>query len=63
MRKFLSKYKKVVYRAYMDESFREVVDRGELEIHLGIMGPFIKTEINDVLTVSDSVGMDGWMTG
>lgn len=59
MRKFLAKYKKVVFRAYRDESFREVVDRGELEIHLGIMGPFIKTEINDVLTVSVSKRMDG----
>lgn len=51
MRKFLAEYKKVVFRAYRDEDFREVVGRGELEIHLGIMGPFIRTEINDVLTV------------
>lgn len=61
MRKFLAEYKKVVFRAYRDEDFREVVGRGELEIHLGIMGPFIRTEINDVLTVSDSERMDGWM--
>lgn len=61
MRKFLAEYKKVVFRAYRDEGFQQVVDRGELEKHLGIMGPFIRTEINDVLTVSDSVLMEGWM--
>lgn len=58
MRKFLAEYKKVVFRAYRDEGFQEVAGRGELEIHLGIMGPFIRTEINDVLTVSDSAWMD-----
>lgn len=59
MRKFLAEYKKVVFRAYKDEDFREPVGRGELEIHLGIMGPFIRTEINDVLTVSDPGRRDG----
>uniref|UniRef100_A0A671W8Q5 Coagulation factor VIII-like n=1 Tax=Sparus aurata TaxID=8175 RepID=A0A671W8Q5_SPAAU len=51
MRKFLPAYKKVVFRAYKDEDFRDPVDRGELQEHLGIMGPFIRTEINNLLTV------------
>ncbi len=54
MRKFLPEYKKVVFRAY-DEHFQNPVGRGELQEHLGIMGPFIRTEVNDVLTVSDLV--------
>lgn len=61
MRKFLAEYKKVVFRAYRDEGFQQVVGRGELEIHLGIMGPFIRTEVNDVLTVSYCARMNGWM--
>lgn len=55
MRKFLPAYKKVVFRAYKDEDFRDPVDRGELQEHLGIMGPFIRTEINNLLTVSNPV--------
>lgn len=55
MRKFLPQYKKVVFRAYKDEGFQEPVGRGELQEHLGIMGPFIRTEVNDLLTVS------GWV--
>ncbi|XP_022069387.2 coagulation factor VIII [Acanthochromis polyacanthus] len=51
MRKFLPEYKKVVFRAYEDERFLKPVNRGELEEHLGIMGPFIRTKIDDVLTV------------
>lgn len=52
MRKFLQKYKKVVFRAYRDKDFQHPFPRGELEEHLGIMGPFIRAEINDLLTVS-----------
>ncbi|XP_030001880.1 coagulation factor VIII isoform X2 [Sphaeramia orbicularis] len=51
MRKFLPQYKKVVFRAYRDKDFRHPVTRGELQEHLGIMGPFIRAEINDLLTV------------
>ncbi|XP_033829650.1 coagulation factor VIII [Periophthalmus magnuspinnatus] len=51
MRKFLPKYKKAVYRAYRDENFQYPVPRGELEEHLGIMGPFIRAEVNELLTV------------
>lgn len=55
MRKFLPQYKKVVYRAYRDESFRDPVSQGELQEHLGILGPFIRAEVNDLLTVSGQV--------
>lgn len=52
MRKFLPRYKKVVFRAYSDKDFLLPLDRGEPQEHLGIMGPFIRAEINDFLTVS-----------
>ncbi|XP_047441912.1 coagulation factor VIII [Mugil cephalus] len=52
MRKFLPEYKKVVYRAYRDKDFKYPVGRGELQEHLGILGPFIRAEINDLLTVT-----------
>ncbi|KAM3613214.1 uncharacterized protein V6R79_022640 [Siganus canaliculatus] len=51
MRKFLPAYKKVVFRAYKDEAFKDPLNRGERDEHLGILGPIIRTEINDVLTV------------
>ncbi|XP_038555621.1 coagulation factor VIII isoform X3 [Micropterus salmoides] len=51
MRKFLPEYKKVVFRAYRDKDFLLPVSRGEVQEHLGIMGPFIRAEINDLLTV------------
>ncbi|KAB5554203.1 hypothetical protein PHYPO_G00047470 [Pangasianodon hypophthalmus] len=51
MRKYFPAYKKVVYRAYHDRDFKKPVKRGELDEHLGIMGPVLKVEVNDVLTV------------
>ncbi|XP_061691425.1 coagulation factor VIII [Syngnathoides biaculeatus] len=51
MRKFLPKYKKVVFKEYRDKDFLEPVHRGELQKHLGIMGPLIKAEVNELLTV------------
>uniref|UniRef100_A0A8C5GV05 Coagulation factor VIII-like n=1 Tax=Gouania willdenowi TaxID=441366 RepID=A0A8C5GV05_GOUWI len=51
MRKFLHEYKKVAFRAYKDKDFLHPVGRGELQEHLGILGPVIRTEINDLLTV------------
>uniref|UniRef100_A0A7N6FI65 F5/8 type C domain-containing protein n=1 Tax=Anabas testudineus TaxID=64144 RepID=A0A7N6FI65_ANATE len=51
LRKFLPEYKKVVFRAYTGEDFQRPVNRGETEEHLGILGPFIRAEINDLLTV------------
>ncbi|KAL4631181.1 coagulation factor VIII-like [Arapaima gigas] len=52
VRKYLPMYKKVVFRAYLDQDFKYPATRGELEEHLGIMGPVIKAEINDFLTVT-----------
>ncbi|XP_055783538.1 coagulation factor VIII-like isoform X2 [Salvelinus fontinalis] len=52
MRKFLAEYKKVVFRAYSERDFQIPVTRGELQEHLGIMGPIIKAEVNDLLTVT-----------
>ncbi|TSK87429.1 Coagulation factor VIII [Bagarius yarrelli] len=51
MRKYFPAYKKVVYRAYHDRDFKNPVKRGELDEHLGIMGPVLKVEVNDVLIV------------
>lgn len=51
-RKYFSAYKKVVFRAYLNKDFREPAKRGELDEHLGILGPVLKAEVNDVLTVS-----------
>ncbi|KAF3693960.1 Coagulation factor VIII Antihemophilic factor [Channa argus] len=51
IRKFLPEYKKVVFRAYMGENFQRPVSRGELDEHLGIMGPFIRAETNELITV------------
>ncbi|KAL0973846.1 hypothetical protein UPYG_G00211980 [Umbra pygmaea] len=51
MRKFLPKYKKVVFRAYTERDFQTPCTRGETKEHLGIMGPIIKAEVNDLLTV------------
>ncbi|XP_029021145.1 coagulation factor VIII [Betta splendens] len=51
MRKFLPEYKKVVFRAYTNIDFKHPADRVETDEHLGILGPFIRAEINDLLTV------------
>ncbi|XP_035383063.1 coagulation factor VIII [Electrophorus electricus] len=51
MRKYFQSYRKVVFRAYHDKEFQNPVKRGELDEHLGIMGPVLKAEVNDVLTV------------
>uniref|UniRef100_A0A8D3CPB7 Coagulation factor VIII, procoagulant component n=1 Tax=Scophthalmus maximus TaxID=52904 RepID=A0A8D3CPB7_SCOMX len=51
LRKFLPEYKKVVFQAYKGEDFLNPIPRGELQEHLGIMGPFIRAEINDLVTV------------
>lgn len=52
LKKYLPAYKKVIFRAYQDRDFRSPIKRGELDEHLGILGPVLKAEINDVLTVS-----------
>lgn len=45
-----TKFIKVVFRQYMD-SFSAPEVRGEVDEHLGILGPVIKAEVGQTLTV------------
>lgn len=47
-------YKKVVFRKYLDGTFTKRDPRGESEEHLGILGPVIRAEVDDVIQVSHS---------
>lgn len=38
----------------MDENFLYPAARGELQEHLGIMGPVIRAEVNNLVTVSNN---------
>ncbi|CAM4718286.1 coagulation factor VIII isoform X1 [Lepidochelys kempii] len=51
-RKPFQPYKKVVFRGYLDNSFTQPLARGELDEHLGILGPYIRAEVDDVIMVS-----------
>ncbi|XP_032852050.2 coagulation factor VIII isoform X2 [Tyto alba] len=51
-KKPFQKYRKVVFREYMDDSFMQPVLRGELDEHLGILGPYIRAEVEDVIMVT-----------
>ncbi|KAM9110367.1 coagulation factor V isoform 1-T1 [Megaptera novaeangliae] len=44
-------YKKVVFRKYLDSTFNKLDPRGEYEEHLGILGPVIRAEVDDVIQV------------
>ncbi|XP_037596438.1 coagulation factor V isoform X4 [Cebus imitator] len=44
-------YKKVVFRKYLDSSFTKRDPQGEYEEHLGILGPIIRAEVDDVIQV------------
>uniref|UniRef100_G3VFK7 Hephaestin n=1 Tax=Sarcophilus harrisii TaxID=9305 RepID=G3VFK7_SARHA len=46
-----SRYKKVVYREYTDGTFSTPRPRTGSEEHLGILGPLLRGEIGDILTV------------
>ncbi|CAC5377477.1 HEPH [Mytilus coruscus] len=46
-----TQYKKTVYREFYDASFSRQVQRTEKDNHLGILGPFIKAEVGDVIQV------------
>ncbi|XP_061454964.1 coagulation factor VIII isoform X2 [Rhineura floridana] len=46
------KYRKVVFREYLDSSFTQSSDRGELDEHLGILGPYIRAQVDDVIRVT-----------
>ncbi|XP_071980091.1 coagulation factor VIII-like isoform X2 [Engystomops pustulosus] len=45
------RYKKVVFREYLDSSFKEPAIRGERDAHLGLLGPCIRAEVNDEIIV------------
>lgn len=51
-RKPFRQYRKVVFREYMDDSFTQPLLRGELDEHLGILGPYIRAEVEDVIMVN-----------
>uniref|UniRef100_A0A6J0SW27 Coagulation factor V n=1 Tax=Pogona vitticeps TaxID=103695 RepID=A0A6J0SW27_9SAUR len=44
-------YKKVVFRSYKDDTFMIPNTGGEYEEHLGILGPVIRAEVEDVIQV------------
>ncbi|OXB83332.1 UNVERIFIED_CONTAM: hypothetical protein H355_001769 [Colinus virginianus] len=43
--------KKVIFQRYTDSTFTVLQDEGEYEEHLGILGPVIRAEVNDVILV------------
>uniref|UniRef100_A0A665XFX2 Coagulation factor VIII, procoagulant component n=1 Tax=Echeneis naucrates TaxID=173247 RepID=A0A665XFX2_ECHNA len=49
--KFLPSYKKVVFQGYRGEDFKRPINRGALQQHLGLLGPLIRAEANDLITV------------
>ncbi|KAJ7310271.1 hypothetical protein JRQ81_007171 [Phrynocephalus forsythii] len=51
-KKLARRYKKVVFREYLDNSFTRPVIRGELDEHLGILGPYIRGQVGDVIMVT-----------
>lgn len=53
-RKPLRQYRKVIFREYLDDAFTQPAMRGELDEHLGILGPYIRAEVEDTIMVSSS---------
>lgn len=45
-------FKKVVFQEFTDGSFTQSLYRGELNEHLGILGPYIRAEVEDNIVVS-----------
>uniref|UniRef100_A0A8C5FVB2 ferroxidase n=1 Tax=Gadus morhua TaxID=8049 RepID=A0A8C5FVB2_GADMO len=46
-----TKFTKVVFREYIDSTFTTPILRGEMEEHLGILGPLIKAEVGQSIMV------------
>ncbi|XP_056244470.1 coagulation factor V isoform X1 [Seriola aureovittata] len=46
-----TKFTKVIFRSYVDSNFRTPDIRGEMEEHLGILGPVIKAEVGQSIMV------------
>ncbi|XP_053313463.1 coagulation factor V [Spea bombifrons] len=47
-----TQYKKVIFREYIDSTFQKPAVRGQYEEHLGILGPVIRAEVDDVIQVT-----------
>lgn len=47
-----SRYKKVVYREYTDDTFRVQKNRQPSQQHLGILGPIIKAEVGEQIEIT-----------
>lgn len=45
-------FKKVVFQEFTDGSFSQPLYRGELNEHLGLLGPYIRAEVEDNIMVS-----------
>lgn len=52
------KYKKAVYSLYTNDSFTERLENKQRKDELGILGPVIRAQIRDVITVK-SVSNNG----
>ncbi|XP_032886346.1 coagulation factor VIII [Amblyraja radiata] len=50
-RRLGSKFKKAMFIQYKDSMFKQPMIKGENEKHLGILGPVISAEINDIIVV------------
>ncbi|XP_072541306.1 coagulation factor V [Salminus brasiliensis] len=46
-----TRFKKVVFREYLDSSFTTPYIRGEVDEHLGILGPVIKAEVDETIYI------------
>ncbi|XP_034267842.1 coagulation factor V [Pantherophis guttatus] len=44
-------FKKAIFRSYLDDTFQTPSTEGEYEKHLGILGPIIRAEVDDVIQV------------
>ncbi|KAF7476318.1 Hypothetical predicted protein [Marmota monax] len=47
-----SQFKKVVFQEFTDGSFTQPLYRGELNEHLGLLGPYIRAEVEDNIVVT-----------
>ncbi|XP_006900063.1 PREDICTED: coagulation factor VIII [Elephantulus edwardii] len=47
-----SQFKKVVFQEFADNSFTQPLYRGELNEHLGLLGPYIRAEVEDYIVVT-----------
>ncbi|XP_008590687.1 PREDICTED: coagulation factor VIII-like [Galeopterus variegatus] len=48
----VSQFKKVVFQEFTDGSFTQPLYRGELNEHLGLLGPYIRAEVEDNIMVT-----------